>query len=73
MRIMNDGIKVQKVVLDVDKIATRARELALEHAKSIKDISIGTTDSWLKAAMTFLTIHEAVMEESIKQSKKTQE
>jgi hypothetical protein len=64
---------VEKIVFDVDKIATRARELALEHAKSVKSVEIGTISSWLGAAMIFLTIHEAVTEEIIKQSKKTQE
>jgi hypothetical protein len=62
---------VEKIVFDVDKIATRARELALDHAKSAKDIAIGDIDSWRYDTIIYLTIHEAIMEEAIKQSKKT--
>jgi hypothetical protein len=63
---------VEKILLDVDKIATRAREIALEHAKSAKNLSIGDIDSWRDAALAFLAIHDAVTEERIKQSKKTE-
>jgi hypothetical protein len=64
----------QKTVkLDAIKIGKRAREIALESAKSVESISIGDNNDWLKDAMIFLSIYQSVMEEVIEQSKKTQE
>lgn len=55
----------KKTTLDVNAVAQRARQIALENAKANPALVVGPEASWIAATIDFLAIREALMEVEI--------
>lgn len=51
-----------KITLDVGQVATRARAIALDHAKGLAGLTVGPQSAWFEDVLRFLCVRDALRE-----------